>query len=99
VYTENGLSKNIVLRVAPTPVGVWSEPTIVYQCPEVAWHEKIVCYAAKAHLSLSTKPDELVLTYIASSSDFFQMAGDARLYRPRFIKLKFSPPDGVVINR
>ena len=91
VYTENGLSKNIVLRVAPTPFGVWSDPTIVYQCPETSWHEKIVCYAAKAHPRLSTKPDELIVTYIASSSDFFHMAGDARLYRPRFLKLKIAP--------
>jgi len=99
VYTENGLSKNIVLRVATTPFGVWSIPTIVYQCPEAAWHEKIVCYAAKAHPSLSTKPDELVLTYIASSSDFFHMTGDARLYRPRFLRLKLSPRNGEKVNR
>lgn len=99
VYTENGLSKNVVLRVGATPFGVWSDPTVVYQCPEAAWHEKIVCYAAKAHPTLSTKLDELVLTYIASSSDFFQMAGDARLYRPRFLKLQLSPSDGENINR
>jgi len=88
VYTESGLSKNIMLRVASTPYGEWSSAQIIYQCPEAAWGEKIVCYAAKAHPSLSAKPDELLVTYIASSSDFFQMAADARLYRPRFLRLK-----------
>jgi hypothetical protein len=99
VYTENGISKNIVLRIAPTPYGEWSEPTIVYQCPESAWNAKIVCYAAKAHLTLSMKPDELIVTYIASSSDFFHMAGDARLYRPRFLRLQLSPSEGDKIDR
>jgi hypothetical protein len=99
VYTENGISKNIVLRIAPTPYGEWSEPTIVYQCPESAWNAKIVCYAAKAHLTLSMQPDELIVTYIASSSDFFHMAGDARLYRPRFLRLQLSPSEGDKIDR
>lgn len=93
VYTENGLSKNIMLRTASKPYGEWSAPQIIYQCPEAAWDKKIVCYAAKAHPSLSAKPDELVITYIANSSDFFQMAADARLYRPRFLRLKFLPSD------
>jgi hypothetical protein len=93
VHTENGISKNIVLRVAATPYGPWSPPQIVYQCPEAAWDGKIVCYAAKAHPSLSTKPDELIVTYIASSSDFWHMAADARLYRPRFLRLKLSPSE------
>lgn len=93
VYTENGISKNIMLRTAAAPAGEWSPPQIVYQCPEADWDKKIFCYAAKAHPSLSAKPDELIVTYLANSSDFFQMATDARLYHPRFLKLRFLPDE------
>lgn len=91
IYTENGISKNIVMRTASTPFGEWSSPQTIFQCPEADWDKRIFCYAAKGHSVLSAKPDELIITYIANSSDFFQMASDARLYRPRFLKLKFLP--------
>jgi len=89
VYTEGGLSKNIMLRTAPTPIGEWSSPQVIYKCPEMDWDKRIFCYAAKAHPSLSEKPDELIVTYVANSTDFFHQASEARIYRPRFIKLKF----------
>jgi hypothetical protein len=89
VTTENGLSENIVVRTAPLPEGPWSEPVRAYQCPEARWHRKVACYAAKAHPSLSEKPDELILTYVAGSFDFWFLASDARLYRPRFLRLRF----------
>ena len=90
VYTENGNSQNIVLRLAPTPTGLWSASTLVYKCPETTWNKNYFCYAAKAHPSLSLKADELIVTYIANSTDFFQMANDAKIYRPRFVRLKLS---------
>ena len=40
-------------------------------------------------LSLSDAPDELIITYVANSTDFYKMAADARLYRPRFIRVRF----------
>lgn len=90
VYTEGGVSQNVVLRHAETPIGKWSAPQIVYKCPETGWDKNYICYAAKAHPSLSSKADELIVTYIANSSDFFQMAKDARIYRPRFVRLKLT---------
>lgn len=90
VYTEGGVSQNIFLRHATSPVGPWSAPQIVYKCPETEWNKTYICYAAKAHPSLSSKGDELIMTYIANSSDFFQMAKDARIYRPRFVRLKLT---------
>ncbi len=91
IYTENGISKNIVMRTALTPFGSWSSPQTIYQCPEADWDKKIFCYSAKGHPYLLEQPDELIITYIANSSDFFQMVGNSRLYRPRFLKLKFLP--------
>ncbi len=88
VYTENGMSKNIMMRFSPTPVGPWSNAYKVYECPEVEWHKTYFCYAAKAHPEISKK-DELIVTYVCNSFDFWKMAADARIYRPRFLRIKF----------
>jgi hypothetical protein len=87
VYTENGLSSRILCRTAKAPWGPWSAPTLVYQCPEADWDKKIFCYAAKGHPEL-TRDDELVISYVANSFDFWQVATDARLYWPKFIRVK-----------
>jgi hypothetical protein len=88
VYTEYGMSANIMMRVSETPIGPWSEPYKVYKCPEYKWHKTYFCYAGKGHPELSG-PDELIITYACNSTDFWQMARDARIYRPRFLKIKF----------
>jgi hypothetical protein len=88
VYTDKGMSANIMMRISDTPVGPWSEPYMVYKCPEYKWHKTYFCYAGKGHQELSG-PDELIITYACNSTDFGQMARDARIYRPRFLKIKF----------
>jgi Domain of unknown function (DUF4185) len=90
VYNENGSSRNIAARFAPQPWGPWSPTVDLYLCPEMSWSKDILCYAAKGHPELSIKPDELIVTYIANSTDFYKMAADARLYRPRFIRVRFT---------
>jgi len=91
VYTDGGMSADIVMRVSDTPVGPWSEPCVLYTCPEPRWHKTYFCYAGKGHPEISG-PDELIVTYVCNSSDFARMAGDARIYRPRFLKMRFSTP-------
>jgi len=88
VYTGNGMSKNILMRFSPTPAGPWSSAYKVFECPEVEWHKTYFCYAAKAHPEIS-KEDELIVTYVCNSFDFWQMAADARIYHPRFFRIKF----------
>jgi hypothetical protein len=88
VYTENGMSKDIMMRLSPTPVGPWGPAHKVFECPEVEWHKTYFCYAAKAHPEISEQ-NELIVTYVCNSSDFWQMAADARIYRPRFFRIKF----------
>lgn len=88
VYTENGMSKNIVMRLAPTPVGPWSSACKIYECPEYNWHKTYFCYAAKGHPEISAG-NELIITYVCNSMDFRQMAKDARIYWPRFLRIKF----------
>jgi hypothetical protein len=89
VYSDQGISKDLVARLAPEPQGPWSDPLLLYQCPEVQWYENIFCYAAKAHPAISLTSDELIVTYVANSTDFEQMAGDARIYHPRFLRVRF----------
>ena len=92
VYSQNSMSKNIVARTAPEPYGPWGEPIILYQCPEEDWHDNIFCYAAKGHPEIAAAPDELIVTYVTNSYDFNQIESDARLYRPRFLLIRFRPP-------
>ncbi|HEX3801115.1 MAG TPA: DUF5005 domain-containing protein [Verrucomicrobiae bacterium] len=89
VYTENGLSEKIMLRSAVSPVGPWSEPTVIYRTPETGWDKTYFCYAAKAHPELSRADDELIVSYVCNSSDFGKMVNDARIYFPKFVRVKF----------
>jgi len=89
VYSAQGLSKNIVARFAPKPWGPWSEPEVLYACPEAGRSADVFCYAAKGHPELSSAPDEIIVTYIASSMDFEKITDDAELYRPRFLRVRF----------
>jgi Domain of unknown function (DUF4185) len=90
VYSQDGLSKNILARFSPQPHGPWSDALQVYRCPEAARDKSIFCYAAKAHAILSPGPDQLIISYVANSVDFDKIANDARLYRPRFLRVTFT---------
>ncbi len=87
VYTEGGLSENIALRFAKQPQGPWGAPVRVYRCPEADWDPRIFCYAGKGHPEIGSAPRELIVTYVANATEFTLLEADARLYRPRFIKI------------
>lgn len=89
VYTENGSSKNILMRLSSSPTGPWSVPYKIYECPEYKWSKNYFCYAAKAHPAISAD-NELIISYVTNSTDFGEMARDMRIYWPRFIKIDFS---------
>lgn len=89
ICTPNGLSGNIIACTAPNPWGPWSNAKIVYRCPEATWGHGIFCYAAKAHPMLSTAPNELIVTYAANATNPETLLSDARLYWPRFVRVKF----------
>jgi hypothetical protein len=88
ICTENGLSEKIMARTAMEPWGPWSSATVVYRCPEAKWDKRIFCYTAKAHPMLSSATNELIVTYAANSFDLAQVLNDARLYWPRFVRVK-----------
>lgn len=89
LYTQGSLSEYMVFHLAPEPQGPWSEPVRFSRCPEAQWDPRIFCYAAKGHPEISLSPEELIVTYTTNSMDMTLIESDARLYRPRFLKLRF----------
>jgi hypothetical protein len=86
VYTENGLSERIVARFAKEPEGPWSEPVLLYRCPEMARDKGVFTYAAKAHPWASS--DALLVSYCTNTWDFWQAFRDEKVYRPKFVRVK-----------
>lgn len=91
VTTENGLSPKIVGRYAEHPWGPWSTAATLYTCPEMGTTKNVFTYAAKAHPSLSAG-DEVVVTYAVNSFDFWEVARNADLYWPKFVRLRLAKP-------
>ena len=56
--------------------------------PEVEWSTNYFSYAGRSHIELSGSKD-LIISYVYNSWDFWEMAADARIYRPRFIRIEF----------
>jgi hypothetical protein len=89
VYTDGGLSDRILARTAPEPTGPWSASAVIYRCPEAGRDKKIFCYGAKAHPTLA-RGSELIVSYVANSFDFWQVAADATIYLPRFVRVEYA---------
>ncbi len=92
VYTDRGLSPRIMGRLAEHPWGPWSEPSVLYECSEMSRDRKLFCYAAKAHPTLSSGQD-VVVSYVVNSFEFQQVAREATLYWPRFVRVTLAPAE------
>jgi hypothetical protein len=86
VYTELGLSDRIVARFADAPEGPWSDPVLLYRCPEPRRDKRLFSYAAKAHPHLAGG-NELVITYVVNSFELGPVINDATLYWPTFVRV------------
>lgn len=94
VYTRWGLSDLILARTSPAPEGPWSEPSVLYRCPDVAWNSRYFTYAGKAHPELASSGRELVVTYATNSTEEEDHLGDLRIYWPRFVRATvFASPE------
>ena len=76
------------MRTANKPEGPWSPREVIYKAPESGWDKSYFCYAARGHAELSGKND-LLVSYICNSTDFWKMAANADIYRPKFIRIRF----------
>jgi hypothetical protein len=88
VYTDCGVSNRVVARTAPTPVGPWSDIKLIHTCTDAKRDTGVFSYAAKAHPTLSDD-GRLVISYLTSSADPWQVATDARLFWPTFVTVDF----------
>jgi hypothetical protein len=86
VYTENGLGDRILGRVAPSPVGPWSDPVLLYTCPEMASDKGVFSYSAKAH-PWAAQGNELVISYCVNTWEFARLFEDNDVYRPKFVRV------------
>lgn len=86
VYSRWGLSEHILARMSTQPEGPWSEPDVVYRCPDVAWNSRYFSYAGKAHPELARSGRELILTYATNSTEEKDHLEDLRIYWPRFVR-------------
>ncbi|MCU0644752.1 MAG: DUF4185 domain-containing protein, partial [bacterium] len=80
----------ITVRFSDTSYGPFTEPQIVYQCPEIEWSPSYFCYAAKAHPELVDQDDELIVSYMTNSKVLHDCFEDLRIYFPRFVKIVIS---------
>lgn len=87
VYTEHGLSDRIVGRFAGAPDGPWSDPVLLYTCPEMKKQKGVFSYAAKAHPHLATG-NELVISYVVNAFELGPVINDAELYWPLFVRVQ-----------
>jgi len=78
---------SITIRLSDTPVGPFSEPKIIYHCPETEWSRNYFCYAAKAHPELAEGDNDLVITYMTNSKLLQECVDDLRIYYPRFLRI------------
>lgn len=85
VYTPLGLADTICARWAPRPEGPWSAPCTLYTCPEAS--QGLLTYAARAHPEQSRTSGELVLTYCCNTPHNAEHMRDARIYRPRALRV------------
>jgi hypothetical protein len=86
VHSEALFGRRIFLRSAVAPQGPWTEPAEIYSVDEIDRQRSYFTYAAKGHWQLS-RPHELLVTYVVNAHDFGEMAADARIYRPRFVRV------------
>lgn len=87
VFTLNGLSPVVGLRLSATPYGPFGPVIHLYEADEME-QENYITYNAKAHPNLS-QPGELLISYNVNAFDFLnEISANPSLYRPRFIRLR-----------
>lgn len=86
VTTDGGLGDRIVGRFAGSPVGPWSKPALLYQCPEMKGDKGVFCYSAKAHPHLAGD-NELVVSYCVNAWELSRAVNDPAVYWPKFVRV------------
>ena len=90
VYQLDGMSPFVAMQIGSSPVGPFGNVMKLYDCTGNIKNKNYFAYNAKAHPSLSA-PGELLISYNVNAFDFRnELQKNPALYRPRFIKIKFT---------
>jgi hypothetical protein len=90
VYQLGSLFPEICMQVGPTPVGPFGPRIVLYKTSADIKDPDLFTYNAKAHPALS-EPGELLISYNVNTFKFFEvLQKQPNLYRPRFVRVKFS---------
>lgn len=90
VYQLGSIFPEICMQVGPTPVGPFGPRIVLYNTSADIQDPDLFTYNAKAHPALS-EPGELLISYNVNSFKFFDVVQKKpNLYRPRFVRVKFS---------
>jgi len=84
--TYNPVEPYIYLTVASQLTGPWSEPVCIYKNPD----HTTMTYAAKCHPELSTRPGELIISYVTAPIGVDIENQGMDVYRPRFIRVRLA---------
>lgn len=88
VFTYDTDTPYIAVSMASSPVGPFSDPQIIYKTSEKErFKSTTYTYNAKAHPHLS-KATDILVSYNTNTYNYDHNMSDARIYRPRFIRLK-----------
>ncbi len=82
---EDTTSGKISYSLADTPVGPFSDYTLIYQTTEGSYLRDAFTYNAKLHPNLS-EPGNFVISYNVNTRSAGALS-DARIYYPRFIRM------------
>lgn len=85
VVMEDSVSGKVSYALGDTPFGPFGDFTNIYQTSEHAELKDAFTYNAKMHPNLSS-PGNYLISYNVNTFTFSAL-GDARIYRPRFIRM------------
>ena len=90
VFQLDTISRDVVARVAGSPIGPFGPTRRIWRCPEPDQWPGAWCYNAKAHPNLAG-PGELIISYNVNSQKVRDLVGIADIYRPRFLRVRIKP--------
>ncbi len=77
------LVPRVVIRFAPSPTGPWSCPVPLFEIDSVVGKPRLFAAQAKIHPHLRQNDSHLI-SWVVNAHDFWDVAKNAELYRPRF---------------
>jgi len=88
------LSRNILLRSAPSATGPWSAGQVVYSVPEMdasapGYDKDTFCYAGKEHPEF--EHGDLVFTYVCNTFAVSKLATNLNIYFPKTVRMPMPP--------